>query len=62
LTDGVGNADDGNVTTCVQYVNGRCIQYVYNEKVTPAIRAMEITIGDPVTPTDNVYLPSIIVD
>lgn len=60
LTDGVGNADDGNVATCEQYIDGRCIQYVYNDKATPAIRAMEITIGDPLTTTDPpLYLPSI---
>lgn len=59
LTDGVGNGGDGNVADCEQHVDGRCVQYVYNERATPAIRSMEIQIGALAVDLP-VYLPLII--
>jgi len=43
--DKVGNVRETYPVTCQSYTQGKCITWVYNDRATDAIRAMEIQIG-----------------
>lgn len=62
IHDRVGN--QLSLTTASPIISdGKMVGYEYSAAATAAIRAMEITIGDPVTSTDlPLYLPSIMAD